>query len=157
MNGRPWCRLGVHWRGTKGLGGAGGPGWHIFCRQGKTVLAVGKHVLGVASGETAGLGSEIKEDSIQFPLAQGSDGCLINTGYEQGGCAPRAEAVGLDPVRGDVGNVLDSGSGGSQFMCDFGGGDVADLVLAVVIGIVESQEGLPGCEGGHDAGQHGWG
>ena len=38
-------------------------------------------------------------------------------------------------LRGDVGDVLDSGSGGSEFMCDFGGGDVAGSVLAVEIGV----------------------
>ena len=49
------------------------------CRWGETVLAMGEHVLGIASGETAGLGLEVEEDGIQFPPAQGSDGCLVDT------------------------------------------------------------------------------
>ena len=51
------------------------------------VLAMGKHVLGIASGEIAGLGSEVQEDGIRFPLAQSPDGSLVNTRDEQGGCA----------------------------------------------------------------------
>ena len=85
---------------------------------------------------------------------------MVNTGDEQGGCAPRTEAVGFDSVRGDVCDVLDSGSSCSQFMCDFGGGDVAGSVLAVVVGgyRVEFWEGLHGCKGrGCDTGWHGWG
>ena len=61
------------------------------CRWGETVLAVGKHVLGIAGGETAGLGLDIKENGVQFPPAQGLDGYLVDTRDEQGGCAPRAE------------------------------------------------------------------
>ena len=35
----------------------------------------------------------------------------------------------------NVGDVLDSGSSGSQFVCDFGGGDVAKLGVAVVVSV----------------------
>ena len=69
------------------------------------------------------------------PLAQCSDGCLVNTRDEQGGCAPRTEAICFNLVRGIVGEMLDSGGSGSQFVCDFSGGDVAKSVLAVIVGI----------------------
>ena len=101
----------------------------------ETVLAVIEHVLGVAGSKAAGLGSEVKENGVQFPVAQGMDGCLVDTGDEQGGCAPRAEAVGFHLVRGNVGDVLNSGSSGSQFVRDLGGGDGAESVLAVIIGM----------------------
>ena len=94
-----------------------------------------KHVLGVASGETAGLDSEVQEDGIGFPPAQCPDGCLVNTGDKQGCCASRAEAVGFDSVRRNVGNVLDSSSSGSQFVGDFGGGDVARSGVAVIVSV----------------------
>ena len=67
---------------------------------------MGKHVLGVASGKATGLGVEVKENGIQFPAAQGTDGHLVNTRDEQGGCAPRAEAVGLNPVGGGGGMLV---------------------------------------------------
>ena len=69
-------------------------------RQEEAIFAISKHVLGVASSGTAGLGSEVQEDGIQFPPAQCLDGCLVkNTGDEQGDCTPRTEAVGFDSVR----------------------------------------------------------
>ena len=48
-------------------------------RWGEAILAMSKHVLGIAGGETAGLGSEVQEDGIRFPPAQCPDGCLVNT------------------------------------------------------------------------------
>ena len=65
------------------------------------ILDMSKHVLGVASSETAGLGSEVQEDGIRFPLAQCPDGCLVNTGDKQGGCTSRVEAIGFDLVGGE--------------------------------------------------------
>ena len=94
-----------------------------------------KHVLGIASSETAGLGSEVQEDGIGFPLAQCPDGCLVNTGDKQGGCTSRVEAIGFNSVRKNVGDVLDSGGSGSQFMGDFGGGDVARSGVAVIVSV----------------------
>ena len=94
-----------------------------------------KHVLGVASSETAGLGSEVQEDGIRFPLAQCPDGCLVNTRDKQGCCASRVEAVGFNSVRRTVGNVLDSGGSGLEFVGDLGGGDVARSGVAVIVGV----------------------
>ena len=94
-----------------------------------------KHVLGVASGETAGLGSEVQEDGIGFPLAQCPDGCLVNTRDKQGCCASRVEVVGFNSVGRNVGNVLDSGSSGSQLVGDFSGGDVARSGVAVIVSV----------------------
>ena len=49
--------------------------------------------------------------------------------------APRAEAVGFNLVGRNVGNVLDSSSSGSQFVDDFGGGDVARSGVAVIVSV----------------------
>ena len=42
------------------------------------VLAMSKHVLGIAGSKTAGLGLEVQENGIVLPLAQGLDGGLVN-------------------------------------------------------------------------------
>ena len=68
-------------------------------------------------------------------MAQGTDGHLVDAGDEEGSCTPRVETVGFDLVRGNVGDVLDSGSGGSQFMSDVRGGDVVKAVVAVIVGM----------------------
>ena len=62
-------------------------------------------------------------------------GHLVDTRDEQGSCTPRVEAVGLDLARGNVSDMLDSVSSGSQFMCDVGGGNVAKSVVTVIIGM----------------------
>ena len=82
---------------------------------------MGKHLVSIPSGEAAGLGAEVEEDGIGLPPAQGLDGSLVNAGYEQGGGTAGAEAVGLNLVGRDVGDVLDGGGGSSQFVGDFGG------------------------------------
>ena len=97
---------------------------------------MGKHLVSVPSGEAAGLGAEIKEDGIRLPPAQGPDGSLVDARYEQGGGTAGAEAIGLNLVGRDVGDVLDHGGGGSsQFMGDFGGGEEAGLVVVVVVSV----------------------
>jgi hypothetical protein len=82
-----------------------------------------KHVLGVVGGEGAGLRSEVEEDGIRFPAAQGSDGRFVHTGDEEGGGAAGVEAVGHDALRGDVGDVLDRGGGNAESGSDVAGGD----------------------------------
>ena len=72
----------------RGLEGVGEVAW---CLEGQEVLvsigvgrgregvlSVSKHMLGVAGGKTAGLGSEVQENGIRLPLAQGPDGGLVN-------------------------------------------------------------------------------
>jgi hypothetical protein len=66
---------------------------------------------------------------------------LVDTGDEQGGGTTGAEAVGLDLVGRDVGDVLDSGGGSSQGMGDFGGGDGAGSGVVVVVGVQWSCRG----------------
>ena len=60
---------------------------------------------------------------------------MVNAGYEQGGGSSRAEAIGFNLIGRDVGDVLDSGSSGSQFMGDLDGGDVARSGVAVIVGV----------------------
>ena len=93
-----------------------------------------KHVLGITSGETAGLDLEVQEDGIRLPLAQCPDGGLVNARDEQGGGSTR-EAIGFNLIGRNVGDVLDSGDSGSQFMGNLGGGDVARLGVAVIVGV----------------------
>ena len=45
------------------------------------------------------------------------------------------DALGFDSVRRNVGNVLDSGGSISQFVGDFGGGDVARMGVADVVSV----------------------
>ena len=68
---------------------------------------------------------------------------MVNAGYEEGGCSSRAEAVGFNLIGRDIGDVLDSGSSGLQFMGELGGGDVARSGLAVIVGVEWS--GWRGC------------
>ena len=60
---------------------------------------------------------------------------MVNAGYGQGGCSSRAEAIGFNLIRRDVGDVLDSGGSGLQFMGDLSGGDVARLGVAAIVGV----------------------
>ena len=134
MNGQTWQRLGGHWRGSMVLG------QEVLVRIGisrgrERVLSVSKHVLGIAGGKTAGLGSEVKENGIRLPLAQGSDGSLVNARDEQGGRSTRAEAVGFNPIGRDVGEMLDSGGSDSQFMGELSGGDGAQSGVAIKVGV----------------------
>ena len=79
---------------------------------------MGEHLVSVPGGEAAGLGAEVKEDRVGLPSAQGPDGGLVDARYEQGGGTTGAEAVGLNLVGRDVGDVLDSGGGSAQFVGD---------------------------------------
>ena len=45
------------------------------------------------------------------------------------------EALGFNLIGRDVGDVMDSGSSGSQFVGDLSGGDVARLEVAVIVGV----------------------
>ena len=60
---------------------------------------------------------------------------LFIIGYEQGGGTAGAEAVGLNLVRRDVGDVLDGGGGSSQFMGDFSGGEEAGSGVVVIVSV----------------------
>ena len=72
-------------------------------------MAILKHGMGIGRGEAAQLGPEIKEDGVRLPAAEGVNGSLVNAGDEEGGGAPRLEAVGFDAVGGDVGDMIDGG------------------------------------------------
>jgi hypothetical protein len=86
--------------------------------RGEGVLAMGKHGVSVAGSKMAWLGTEVKEDGIGFPMAKSTNGHFINAGDKEGGGAPRAEAIGFDAVRRNVGE-RDNGSGGTaQFKRD---------------------------------------
>ena len=120
---------------------------------------MGEHLVSVPGGEAAGLGAEVKEDGVGLPPAQGPDGSLVDAGDEQGGGTTRAEAVGLDLVGRDVGDVLDSGGGSSQGMGDFSGGDVTGSGVVVIVSVEWSAGGGLHVRGGGGrvAGQHGRG
>ena len=62
-----WC-----FKGQEVLVSVGISGW----REG--VLAMSKHVLGIASCEAAGLSLEVQENDIRFPLSQCLDGSLVD-------------------------------------------------------------------------------
>ena len=92
---------------------------------GEGVLAMFKHGAGIGRGEAASwLGAKIEEDGVGLPAAQGMDGSLVNAGDEEGSGAPKAEAVGFDALRGDVGDVVDNGSGAAECGGDVPGGDI---------------------------------
>ena len=107
-------------RRGRGLEGVGEVAWCLegqevlvgigIGRGRERVLSVSKHVLGL------GLGVEVKENGVGLPPAQGSDGGLVNARDEQGGRSTRAEAIGFNQTRRDVGDVLDNGSSDSQFV-----------------------------------------
>ena len=72
-------------------------------------------------------------------MAEGTDGCLVDAGDKEGGGAPRVEAIGFDAFRGDVGDVVDSGSSPAEFSGDVTGGNVvvaAGRVIVVIEGSV---------------------
>ena len=66
-----------------------------------------KHGSGIGRGKAAWLGPEIEEDGVRLPISQGMDGSLVNARDEEGSGAPRAEAVGFDAFRRNVGDVVD--------------------------------------------------
>ena len=95
-----------------------------------------EHVLRVAGGESASLCAQVEEDGIRFPSSEGMDGCLIDSGYEQGGGSPpRADAVGCDSGWRDVGDVFDVSSGDSKFLSEHGSGDLVLHHVGVKVGV----------------------
>ena len=100
-----------------------------------------KHGVGVGGGEATRLGAEIKEDRVRLPAAQSVDGGLVDAGDEEGGGATRAEAVGFDAGRGDIGDVVDSGGGLAEGDRDVTGGDVVRAAGRVIIAIEGSVGG----------------
>ena len=93
-------------------------------RGGESVLAVFEHGVGIRGGEMARLSTQVEENGVQLPPAQGVDGGLVNAGDEESGGAARTEAVGFDAVWGDVGDVVNCGSGTLECGGDIAGGDV---------------------------------
>jgi hypothetical protein len=87
-------------------------------------LTVGEHRASVVGGEAAWLSTEVKEDCIGFPVAKGADGRFIDASDKEGGGTPGAEAVGFDAIRGNVGEVEDSGGSTAQCGRDVTRGDV---------------------------------
>ena len=83
-----------------------------------------KHNPGIGRGKAAGLGAEVKEDGIRLPMAQCMDGSLVDARDKEGSGATRAEAVGFDAVRRDVGDMVDGGSGAAKFGGDVPCGDI---------------------------------
>jgi hypothetical protein len=97
----------------------------LLSRWREGILPVVEHVSSIVGGEVAGLCSEIQENGIGFPAAEGSDSGFVHPRDEESGGAPGAEAVGDDAVGRDVRDVLDRGGGGSECSCDVARGDVA--------------------------------
>ena len=83
-----------------------------------------KHGAGIGRGEAAWLGAEIEEDGVGLPMSQGTDGSLVDARDEEGGGAPRVEAVGFDASRGDVGDVVDGCGSAAEGGGDVPGGDI---------------------------------
>ena len=83
----------------------------------------------------ARLGAEVEKDGIRLPVAEGTDDGLVNARDEEGSSSTRAEAVGFDAVRRDVGEVVDGGSSTAKFEGDFAGIDVMQVVGGVTVAI----------------------
>ena len=81
------------------------------------------------------MGTEVKEDSVGFPMAKSADSHFIDAGDKEGGGAPGAEAVGFDAIRGDVGEVEDSGGSTAQFRRDVMCGDVVGLIGRIIVAV----------------------
>ena len=100
-----------------------------------------KHGAGIGRGKAAQLGPEIKEDGVRLPVAEGTNGSLVNAGDEEGSGAPRPEAVGFNAFRGDVGDMVDSGGSVMEFGSDVVGGDVVGPASGVVVAVQGSVGG----------------
>ena len=109
-------------------------------RRGEGVLAMFKHGAGIGGCEAAQLGVEILEDRGRLPMSQGMDGSLVDAQDEEGSGAPRAEAVGFDPVRGDVSDVVDGGGS----MAEFGGDVLGHNIVEPAGGVEVAIEGRVG-------------
>ena len=96
-------------------------------------MAVVEHGMRVVGGEAARLGVEVKKDGIGLPAAEGTDGGLVDTRDEKGGSSTRAEAVGFDAFRRDVGDVVDGGSCTVKFKGDVMGSDVMRVAGGVIV------------------------
>ena len=81
------------------------------------------------------LGTEVQEDGIGLPVAQGLDGSLVDTRDEEGCCSPGSQAVGFDTGRGDVCDVLNISGGCMEFGGDVRSGDLEWLVSRYVVGV----------------------
>ena len=79
------------------------------------------------------MGAEVEEDGVRIPAAESADGGLVDTRDEEGGGSTRAEAVGFNTVRRDVGDVVDSGGCAAKFEGDVAGGDVMRMVGGIVV------------------------
>ena len=82
--------------------GAGGGG----CGA-KGVVAVGKHLFRMIAGELLGLGAKIAEHGVRLPPANELDGFFVDVGTKKGSGTTGSQAVGLDTIRRDAGDVLD--------------------------------------------------
>ena len=83
-----------------------------------------EHGTRVVGSEATGLGPEVKEDGIGFPVAKGTDGSLVNAGNKESGGTNRVEAVNFDAIRRDVRDVVDGSGSAVQFGSDIMGCDV---------------------------------
>ena len=105
------------------------------CRGGEGVLAMFKHGSGVGRSKAAWLGLEIEEDGVGLPTSQGTDGSLVDAGDEEGSGTPRAEAVGFDAFRRNVGDVVDGCGSAAEFGGDVPGGDIVGPAGGVKVAI----------------------
>ena len=86
--------------------------------MGEGVLTMVEHGTRVVGCEAARLGVEVEKDGIRFPVTEGTDGSLVDTGNEKGHGATGSEAVGFNTVWRDVSDVVDGGSSVVQFKGD---------------------------------------
>ena len=100
-----------------------------------------KHGMGIGRAKVAWLGLEIKEDGVRLPAAEGANGSLVDARDEEGGGAPRPEAVGFDAVRGDVGDMVDGGGSAAEGAGDVVGGDIVGPAGGVIVVIQGSVGG----------------
>ena len=106
----------------------------VSSRWGERVLAMVEHGVRIACSEAAWfLGVEVEEDSIGFPVTEGTDGSLVNTRNEEGGSSTGSEAVGFDAFQRDVSDVVDSSSSMAQFVGDVMSSDVVWRVGVVIV------------------------
>jgi hypothetical protein len=67
----------------------------LLSRWREGVLPVVEHVACVVGGEGAGLCSEVQEDSVRFPAAEGTDSSFVHPGDEESsGCRRRLGQAG---------------------------------------------------------------
>ena len=78
-------------------------------------LSMLEHVSGVSGGEVACLGTEVQEDGVRLPVAQSTDGCLVNARDEERCGSTGSQAVGFDAIGRDVCDVFNISGGCSEF------------------------------------------